>query len=368
MLPPNAARPQAPTGVPHPLSVRVARMAAEEPKTPKQREARLNRLLPDGWQGLDGDGIASAYSMPGVSLADLSPPFGIDLGEACVLMGWFELPLLALTPAFHYRHDGRIQVNVGGQEGQKHPQGPTSLFVTRLASNDEQGLSQAHMRIHEAVGLLSAVESMLLAWTHLEDYRFSFADGMLHALAVSVFDPTWAIEASLDSDARSRWQLGASALTSSPERERIALSLRWYDEAKREGGVDAFLKFWFALETLAMPDDTDIRPIREDLRAIYEESAADVEPRFGIGRLFGLRSRIVHHGLRAEISPALLVYMNGVYVDLLAKKLGFTSSRSAGQALEEAGGILNALPKVVGGRGEEAFAARQRDAMERALP
>ena len=154
-------------------------------------------------------------------------------------------------------------------------------------------------------------------------------------------------------------------MEASSERERIALSLRWYEEATRDDGVDVLLKLWFALETLAMPDTTDIRPIRDGLASIYGTSPADAGQRYGISRIFGLRSRIVHEGLRIEVPPLLLAYIRAVYVDLLVAKLGFAPSNLAGTALDEAGGIDNLLPAVVGGRAEETQAKASEAFMER---
>jgi hypothetical protein len=148
--------------------------------------------------------------------------------------------------------------------------------------------------------LLSAIGTKLLALEHVEDYRVSFADGTFGPTSILVANNLWWLTPDVSEDAGDVWHRAANALSESPERERIELSLRWYDEAKRESGVDSFLKFWFALETLAMPNTTDIAPIRNALSLAYPD-CGDVDKKFGIGRTFGLRGRIVHDGIRVEI-------------------------------------------------------------------
>jgi hypothetical protein len=283
--------------------------------------------------------------MLGVPLSDLSPPFAVELGNVCVLFAWLELPRLKVESEYEPRPDGQIQITVRSNEGTVHPAAPNALFLAAVESADARGLAAVQQAIHETVGVLSAFESMTLVFHHVENYWLSFSDGKLSAAASLLVDPLWFYAATLDEAARHRWQLAFTAITSSSEAERIRLSLRWFDEAKRSRGVDAFLKFWFALETLAMPDTTDISSIRSLLTAIYGLAGSQTEARFGIGRLFGLRSRIVHNGLRIELQPHLLSYMGGIYLDLLVHTLGFSAPKRAQAALDEAGGLAKVLPQ-----------------------
>jgi hypothetical protein len=98
-------------------------------------------------------------------------------------------------------------------------------------------------------------------------------------------------------------------------------------------GVFAFLKCWIAIETLAMPDGTNIRPAILTLAAAYNMSEAEARDFFAIGRLFSLRGDIVHRGLTPRMDQYLLAYIEGVYVDLLAQVLG-VGSRIAQATLE----------------------------------
>ena len=66
------------------------------------------------------------------------------------------------------------------------------------------------------------------------------------------------------------------------------------------------------------------------------------------------------------MTPQFLLYLGGVYVDLLVATVGGDPAWRAQAALDEAGGIRNVLPAVVGGRAEEAAAEEARRAMEAA--
>jgi Apea-like HEPN len=118
------------------------------------------------------------------------------------------------------------------------------------------------------------------------------------------------------------------------EKNRIKLSLRWFESAMRKDGVDSFLSFWIALETLVM-DNTDIRPINQSLANAYGVSIQEASKQFGVGRVFGLRSQIVHHGHIAPIHQNLERYMEALYSDLLLAELNLPSEHKAQLVLND---------------------------------
>ncbi len=81
--------------------------------------------------------------------------------------------------------------------------------------------------------------------------------------------------------------------------------------------MDAVLKHWVALETLVMPNTTDLRPVNEVLKRVYGKPMAEIQATFGVGRVFGLRAQIVHHGAIVPIDERLLRYLEALYADLL---------------------------------------------------
>jgi hypothetical protein len=289
--------------------------------------------------------------MPGVSLADLSPPFGVDLGNVCVVMGWFSLPRLRIERDFrHPREGGRIEMSVKPGDGDLRDAASSSLVITALdGENEALAVEAALIRIHETVGLLSAVESMVLVLEHVENYQLSLEDGTFYPASSLLADQLWWYDASTAPDARARWRLAEEAVESHADSERIRLSLRWLDEGKRSTGVDALIRLWFALEILSGggKGDNVVKIVRDKLAAIYGVPADEATRRFGVGRIYGLRNLIVHKGLRVEVPGLLLACLHGIYVDILVLELGFQSGRRAQAALDEAGGIAQLLPSAV---------------------
>lgn len=140
------------------------------------------------------------------------------------------------------------------------------------------------------------------------------------------------------------------ALFSTPpkEKNRIDLSLRWFHRATYDSGVDAFIKYWIALETISMPNTGNIRPLKAILAKAYSIKFCEVENTFGIGRICRLRSRIVHDGELIEIDLPFLFYMSCLYSDALFDVLGLPILRKSKVCLADptVGGLETLLKKV----------------------
>ena len=111
-------------------------------------------------------------------------------------------------------------------------------------------------------------------------------------------------------------------------KNRIYLALRWIDNAKHEqSSLDEFLKLWFSIETLIMPDTSNIKPIKEFLENAYSLDAETVSSTFNIGKICNLRSRIVHGGVNIGIHSQLIEYLKAIIYDYLCYlcKSGFES-------------------------------------------
>jgi hypothetical protein len=87
-----------------------------------------------------------------------------------------------------------------------------------------------------------------------------------------------------------------------PERRsRFELASRWYMRGvDADSPIDRFLFLFIALEVYPATDTTDV--VRAVTELVNREvapslSSADVKERIGIGRIFGIRSDIVHFGL-----------------------------------------------------------------------
>src|SRR5215208_5634796 len=266
----------------------------------------LSDYVPEAWRGHQGKGYMAAYLMPGMPNQGIVPPFTVDLGEVCVIMGWIGLPQFGITHEYKHEPDGGLHIVLKeAAKGDLRDPAPVSLFITTL---DEAPpgvtIPAARARIQEATGLLGSW-SHTLVFEHVEDYNIEFSDGIELQPASTLLTNTLFHDVPTVGPALAGMMSTVSrAIGTSSAQDRIRLSLRWLDDAKRANGTDAFLRLWVALETLAMPDNTNIRPLRERLQAIYGvPNAQDGETRFGIRRIYTMRNRIVHHGERIDPPP-----------------------------------------------------------------
>jgi hypothetical protein len=113
------------------------------------------------------------------------------------------------------------------------------------------------------------------------------------------------------------------------DRNKVLLSLRWYQMGFGGLGAEKFLMYWIALEALCMKKRTNIQPIREMLSSAYQMLLEDIEKNFRIGRLFEIRGRIVHKGEFIPLHFTYLRYMEALYRDLLFQRLGLPCERRA---------------------------------------
>lgn len=119
-------------------------------------------------------------------------------------------------------------------------------------------------------------------------------------------------------------------------KNQVMLALRWFDKADRETDpLDAFLKSWFALEVIGMPDTANVKPIVESLAEIYDISYEDARDMFQVGHIAGLRDDIVHDGAVRAIHQQLHSFVQAVFVDLLFHLTGQSSEKRADGVLKD---------------------------------
>ncbi len=120
---------------------------------------------------------------------------------------------------------------------------------------------------------------------------------------------------------------------SDEERARLRLASRWYWSAQEEtDSALSFLQWWLIIETLEMPKSTDIKPVRAQLASLLSCEPSVVKET--VGRLFGLRSRLVH-GKAREVLKEQLEAVEVVARLLLAHRAGASAvrERNAARAL-----------------------------------
>lgn len=134
-------------------------------------------------------------------------------------------------------------------------------------------------------------------------------------------------------------------------RNRVSLALRWYLRAQRhpiptgELAIDLFVYYWVAFEALAMPNE-DYRSALRRLAEIHARTMEEVKAAFPIGRLHGLRSRILHRGEVYPLDRRLSAFMDALCVDVMMHLLGIEKEpRTAAYLDGSANGLLPRITK-----------------------
>ena len=110
---------------------------------------------------------------------------------------------------------------------------------------------------------------------------------------------------------------------------RVRLALHWFHQALHDDTQDEFIKLWVAVEALAMPDTTNVKPVNEILALSHGTTTEDAAKRFGVGKLQGLRSRILHKGEQLAIHADLTNYVRALFTDILLEVLGLPAQHRA---------------------------------------
>jgi hypothetical protein len=283
---------------------------------------------PDAWrEGEVWVSIYQAFEIP-VSVLD-SAPKRLNLGEVVAVLFHARLRYQALVT-------GRVEA-VGDVGYAFHAEGGPqeareAIYLALMTPLD--GERSAKDRISAAAGLLAAFEGGAIVYQLLLETSVT-AEG------ASIYSPLFVNPESFGRPNMRDEYLhfiveAAEKVAALPEveRNRVQLALRWFDMAMHDQAVDSFLKYWFAIETMGMPDTTNIKPINKALAATYGISFAEARDRFQVGRLYDRRNRIVHHGDLQPVHLQLFDYMQAVFIDLLRSLLGLHPAHRIGRLLE----------------------------------
>lgn len=296
---------------------------------------RIRDLVPKHWFSDPGQSSVwiSGYRMLRIFPIDLpSGPIHLDLHGIRTVFSYGTITYLdssAATP--HVSEDGKFHMDASKVEKQAGPGAHLLLLVPFKVDGNEESESAMRKRISDVIGLLIAVNDRNMAYEHLFDYvqdvegneRSVIGEVMVNPLAIPKPDIS---RAQLDfiTDLDNIIELFPDA-----QKNRVRLSLRWYEQALRDIGANAFVKLWIAIETIAMPDTTNIKPIIKSLANSNSLSVNDAASRYQIGRLFGIRSKTVHDGMQIYIPGSVIDYMECIFIDLLMNELGRPSMGKA---------------------------------------
>jgi len=115
-----------------------------------------------------------------------------------------------------------------------------------------------------------------------------------------------------------------------PDRTLYIRSLRWINDAiEARDNTDSFIKAWIAIEMAFIRKDRAINVLRNVVKSAYGFSKGEEESLFSLGRIYGLRKRIVHNGESAGFDTRLRAFLIALYRDLFAWRLGGNCPRLA---------------------------------------
>jgi hypothetical protein len=280
-------------------------------------------MVPLEWRDPPKKLLIQGYRIFGAPITPaLGPgPFSIDLGGARIYILWGKPKYLASDGMWEVDEPNQtLTYTVTSIRTPVASEGRYALLLTPASAQSFD--SDPRARLAAARGFLCAYHGRNAAFDRVFEYE---ADGDWNFVALpSLLDPTSVPPPRLAKAEINSSRALAEGLDSKPEseRSRLHLSLRWVATGLDRDGADAFLSYWIAIETLAMPDTANIRPVNEALGRAYELSRAAAATEFRIGRLADLRARIVHGGSLERIPASVLMYMGAVYVDLLNEMAG----------------------------------------------
>jgi hypothetical protein len=232
--------------------------------------------------------------------------------------------------------ENQWRVNAGSFGQRETPEGAYLLLMSPFDTDGVTGHeASTRQTIALYVGLLATLFGRNIVYRRLFDNIVQCGKEQVSSFNRAVENPLW-FPAPIIDDTHLAELTAADARIASladQDKQRIQLSLRWFESAVFDNGVDAFLKCWIALETLGMPDTTNIRPLNETLAGAYGISVDEARDRFGIGKLFGLRSRIVHDGVFVTIGGEFQKYTEAIFIDVLRHELELTCAKKAEEIL-----------------------------------
>jgi hypothetical protein len=225
---------------------------------------------------------------------------------------------------------------------------PTGAYLLLLTPFDVDGTPGSERdtrdRLDAVVGLLIALEGRNAAFEKVFESVHHFGTGLTTGWSGTVTTPQWYRSPDLGNERLEQIADVETKIEELPDtdRERVRLSLRWHAAAVYDDDVDALIKQWIALETLTMPDGTDIDPLVALLARAHDLAPGVAKEQLSIGRIYRLRGKVVHTGRAKPIHPRILDHMANLYADALCELLGAPGQRRSAVTAVEADGLVRA--------------------------
>jgi len=300
----------------------------------------LKKLIPSYWfKDLTNSSIwVTCYSMYEISKEDIRDyPKILDFENVRAIILFGEVSYLNYSDFIPQIINSRIHFDKSKIRKEKTPIGTYLLVLTPFDIDGKEGnVNQTKIEISIVAGLLGSFNGRNMIFEKI--FENIYKGGQISFYSHVFENPSWFAKPDISNSRLEIISKANKTISSLPEHERnrVCLSLRWFEQALFDNGVNAFLKYWIALETISMPNTTNIQPLVEILSRAYNLSYEVAKESFAIGKLFGLRARIVHGGHIISIHAQLIRYMEALYSDILQTHLGLSCEQRAMNILKGA--------------------------------
>ena len=299
--------------------------------------SRIETFVPEEWIGdRIGRGVGVVcYEVQGLLDGELKSPFALALKSVRVVFFHGEAHYREEVTVTRFWIDDQGRFNVVDPEPTavvKAPLGTYAMFLAPFqgAPDDDSGRREAEVLIDIATGLVGSFQGRNAIFRQVYINSYSFETRRASSWSETITVPLSFPKPEVTARGLTPILAADDAIhsLSTQERDRVQLSLRWMREAMFDSGVNAVLKYWFAIEILSMQSDTNIRRLNQLLQKIYQlSSTKEANETFHTGLLASLRSRIAHGGRILPIDGRILKYMDCMYFDVLRHIVGLPTER-----------------------------------------
>ena len=213
---------------------------------------------------------------------------------------------------------GKLKYQKLGQQLETN-EGCYISFLTPIYYNEKKPKFKDGLikyRIETAVGFLKSIFGKNIAFKQIFDNEV----GLKKQFVASWSDPieNFRIYPKPDIKSKSLNKLQKSFRDLSKDKKNILLSFDWFNKASDLDFEDQFITLWIALEALIGYEGRNlVSKINQNLKNIYGKKISDIGKTFQIGRLYGIRKKIFHEGIKLATSNTVNNYLSAIYEDLL---------------------------------------------------
>lgn len=279
---------------------------------------------------------------------DLNQQITLDLGDNRAVLLWGVLDYEDSTPTIEFRQgDGAPRAKIKPHEVRQTPEACWLILMQPYVGGSQSLAPEGRVLFNSRYlgGLFGSLCGRNTIFERTFDWVYPLGCSRISPAAGPFLSPLAFGRPAASVGGFHEVQQAFKRIESFPEStaNRIRLSLHWYESSVRDLEFDGFVKLWVALEALAMPDATNVKPLHSSLASAYAMSRDQAREKFRLGQIQGFRSRVLHNGQLPIMHAGLLPYMDGVFADIFRQTIGLECRRRAETALLSGGASISEI-------------------------